>query len=333
VPQEAPSEPTPFFATEDAFLQAVYDNWTYFIRYLLKRYRWLCEQERETGSRAPVNAGWYVPIMVPKAHRRFDALLKSCDVQGVLLDAIARCLTPDNASYYTQYTPIRDGRCVQVTTWFVSHVRSCAGSRIRAWKRRGRRAKPFPNTNHAAQDAETATMAVDTYMTRDGDTPSGQDETILDAIATHAHLPAVTGETVDAFCARGGRIRRMPARPAANLPADLDAARATQRWLGRRQPQTHTPRTAQPELGYSPDHSAWEARHDLQQLVACLTAKEQEILERYLDFQCVVSKAFAETLGYDQQQARSKINYIKKKMRQHVKRIEEFFPHNHDFGE
>ena len=35
---EAP-QAVPFFATQDAFLQAVYDHWSYFTRCLLKWYR------------------------------------------------------------------------------------------------------------------------------------------------------------------------------------------------------------------------------------------------------------------------------------------------------
>src|SRR5215471_14478803 len=89
---EAPHD-APFFATKDAFLQAVYDHWSYFICYLLKRYRWLFAWERETGPDAPLGAGWYVPLVLPKAEERaFDVALGSCDVQDILLDGIERCL-------------------------------------------------------------------------------------------------------------------------------------------------------------------------------------------------------------------------------------------------
>jgi hypothetical protein len=140
--QDATSEHTPFFATEDAFLQAIYDKWEYFIRYLLKHYHWLFEQERETGSRAPVNAGWYVPIMVPKAHRTFDALVGSCDVQDVLVDAIERCLNSENASHYTHYTPLHEGKPVTFTTWFLYPLRSCVGARVKARTCRRRYEQP-----------------------------------------------------------------------------------------------------------------------------------------------------------------------------------------------
>jgi hypothetical protein len=235
-PAPAASQDAPFFATKEVFLQAVYDHWNYFARYLLKHYPTLFARERETGSCAPLGAGWWAFIEVPQAQRRFDALLGSCDVQDILLEAITRCTHSDNASHYTQYTPIRDGRSVQFTTWFVNHVRSCAGSRIRAWTRSVQRAKHVYHTNPPAQEADTATMAVDTYMTRYGVTLSGQDETIIEAVAEQAHIPAIIGETVAAFLARGGRIRRLPARPASNFPTDFAAARAKQLWLGRRQP-------------------------------------------------------------------------------------------------
>src|SRR5262249_46418488 len=169
------------------------------------------------------------------------------------------------------------------------------------------------------------------------DRTRGPEDTMADdtlaALAEQAKVPVISGETVAAFLARGGRIRRLPARPAANFPADFAAARAQRRWLGRRQSQTHTPRPVRKELEYHPTSSAREARHDIQQLAACLSAKEQRILDRYLDFACVVSKECAAALGYAQHQARNKINYIKKKMKQHIKRDKEYFPHNCSFGE
>jgi hypothetical protein len=166
-PQDAP-----FFATKDDFLQAVYANWEYFIRYLLKRYLWLFEQERETGARAPVGAGWYVPIVAPKANRNFEAALGSCDVQDMLVDAIERCLNPLNASYYTRYTPLCRGRRVQFTTWFLSQVRSCAWSRFRTKQRRQRRAQPRPHhTSVPVQEEHTTTIALDTFITQKLATP------------------------------------------------------------------------------------------------------------------------------------------------------------------
>ena len=94
-------ENTPFFATEDAFLHAVFDNWTYFIRYLLTHYPMLCERERETSSRTLVGARWWVSIAVPKAQRTFDALLGSCDVQALMVDAIELCTKdPSLQSFY-----------------------------------------------------------------------------------------------------------------------------------------------------------------------------------------------------------------------------------------
>lgn len=157
-------EPAPFFATEDAFLQAVYANWTYFIRFLIKHYPQLFERERETGSRAPINAGWWVCMTVPRAHRTFDALLGRCDVQDILLDAMERCLKPLNTTHYTRYTPLRRGCRVQFTTWFVSQLRSCAWSRCRTEQRRRQRAKPRHQPPPSVQEKDTTAIAVDTFI-------------------------------------------------------------------------------------------------------------------------------------------------------------------------
>lgn len=164
-------EPAPFFATEDAFLQAVYANWTYFIRFLIKHYPQLFERERETGSRAPINAGWWVFMTVPRAHRTFDALLGRCDVQDILLDALERCLNPLNATHYTRYTPLRRGCRVQFTTWFVSQLRSCTWSRCRTEQRRRQRAKPRHQPPPSVQEENTTTIAVDTCITHALATP------------------------------------------------------------------------------------------------------------------------------------------------------------------
>src|SRR5215467_9457628 len=85
-------ENAPFFATKDAFLQAVFDNWIYCARVLLDKYHWLFAWERDIGPHAPLGTGWYVPLALPKANRKFEAALGSCDVQDILVDAIARCL-------------------------------------------------------------------------------------------------------------------------------------------------------------------------------------------------------------------------------------------------
>src|ERR1043166_7276899 len=88
-------ENAPFFATEDAFLQAVFDNWIYFARVLLAKYRWLFEWERDIGPNAALGTGWYVPLAVPKAQERdFEVTLGSCDVQDILVDAIEPCPNP-----------------------------------------------------------------------------------------------------------------------------------------------------------------------------------------------------------------------------------------------
>jgi hypothetical protein len=335
-------ENAPFFATEDAFLQAVYDNWTYFIRYLLKYYSMLCERERETGSHAPVNVGWWVSIAVPRANRRFDALLKSCDVQELLVDALELCTkNPRLRSSYRQYAPRYHGKEVSFRTWFCQRLRSKAGLRIKTWKRQRGYVTPLPDQPEPHQRKRPCRKPADYLLSRPRrrtvDMTRGPEDTMADdtlaALAEHAKVPVIVGDTVAAFLARGGRIRRVPARPASNFPADFAAARAKQLWLGRRQPQTHTPRTARKELENHPPYSACEARHDIQQLAACLTTKEQWILDLYLDFQCVVSKEFAEALSYEQHQEHNKISYIKKKMKQHIKRAKEFFPHNCDFGE
>src|SRR5262249_26214499 len=93
-------EEVPFFTDETAFLDAVFgkdgENWTYFVRVLLARYRWLFEREREIGRHAPVGAGWYVPLEVPqdpakKALRNFDIVIGSCDAEDIIMDALERC--------------------------------------------------------------------------------------------------------------------------------------------------------------------------------------------------------------------------------------------------
>jgi hypothetical protein len=341
-PLSPSEENAPFFATKDAFLHAVYDNWTYFVRYLLKYYSMLCGRERETGSRAPVNVGWWVSIAVPRANRRFDALLKSCDVQDLLVDALELCTkNPRLRSFYRQYTPRYHERVVSFRTWFCQRLRSKAGLRIKTWKRQRGDVTPLPDQPEPHQRTRPRRKPADYLLSRPRRRPMdrtrGPEDTMADdtlaALAEQAKVPVIVGETVAAFLARGGRIRRVPARPAVNFPADFAAARAQQLWLGRRQSHTHTPRTARKEQGDHPAYRALEARLDVHHLAACLTAKEQGILALYVDFKCVVSKEFAEALGYEQHQARNKISYIKKKMKQHIKRAKEFFPHNHDFGE
>src|SRR5215470_10147557 len=151
-------ENAPFFATQDAFLHAVYANWTYFARVLLAKYAWLFAWERETGTEAPVGTGWYVPLQVPKAKRKFEVALGSYDVQDLLVDAIERCLNPQNRWYYRRYTPVYQGKLVKFTTWFLYPLRSCVGVRVKAWKCRRRYEQP------QAEPAATS-GAVDLWMT------------------------------------------------------------------------------------------------------------------------------------------------------------------------
>jgi hypothetical protein len=179
----SPSEENaPFFATEDAFLQAVYDNWTYFIRVLLAKYRWLFAWERDIGPHAPLGTGWYVPLVLPKANRKFEATPGGCDVQDILVDAIERCINPQNRWYYRRYTPIHQGQPVKFTTWFLYPLLSWVGARVRARKCRRRYERPH------AEPADTP-GAVDLWMTQNApalldDSPTGVMYT-ADAIVAH----------------------------------------------------------------------------------------------------------------------------------------------------
>jgi hypothetical protein len=177
VPQGAP-----FFATEDALLQVVFDNWTYFVRVLLAKYRWLFAWERDIGPQAPLGTGWYVPLVLPNANRKFEAALGGCDVQDILLDAIERCTNPQNCWYYTHYTPIHQGQPVKFTTWFLYPLRSCVGARVKTWKCRRRYEHP------PAEPAATP-GAVDLFLTQNApalldDSPTGVMYT-ADAIVAH----------------------------------------------------------------------------------------------------------------------------------------------------
>jgi hypothetical protein len=182
---EAPQD-APFFATEDAFLHAVYANWEYCIRSLLKRYPWVFEWERETGTDAPLGTGWYVPLVLPKANRKFEAALGSCDVQDVLLDAIERCLNRQNRWYYRRYTPIHQGQPVKFTTWFLYALRSCIGARVKAWKYRRRYVQPH------AEPAVTL-GAVDLWLTQNAPVLLDDSDTgvMYTADAIEAHYGAL----------------------------------------------------------------------------------------------------------------------------------------------
>src|SRR5437870_1130887 len=97
----------PFFATADGFVDTVYTDWSYFMRVPIAQFPALFERERETGTRAPLGAGWYVPLVVPKARRRFETRLATCDVQELLVDAIDLCTKdPRRKSFYSRFTPL-----------------------------------------------------------------------------------------------------------------------------------------------------------------------------------------------------------------------------------
>ena len=117
------------------------------MRVLLTKYAWLFEWERETGTEAPLGTGWYVPLQVPKARRKFEVALGSCDVQDILLDAIERCLNPQNSWYYKHYTPVYQGKPVKFTTWFLYPLFSCGGAREKARKCRRRYEQPHAESS------------------------------------------------------------------------------------------------------------------------------------------------------------------------------------------
>jgi len=240
---EAPQD-APFFATEDAFLQAVYDNWIYFARVLLAKYRWLFEWELETGSRAPLGAGWYVPLAAPKAEeRKFEVALGSCDVQDILVDAIERCLNPQNRWYYTHYTPLHQGQPVKFTTWFLYPLRSCVGARVKAWVCRRRYAPP--------PSEPAATLgAVDLWLTQNA--PALLDDS-----------PMGVMYTTDALMAHYGSLGE-----SLGVPAHAHQPR-----------QQH--RDPLQETG---EDSIVDVQLSLDNLARYLTTEEREILHHYLRF-------------------------------------------------
>ena len=192
-PENYPSpseENAPFFTTKDAFLHAVYDNWTYFERVLLAKYCWLFEWEREIGPHAPLGTGWYVPLQVPKAKRKFEVALGSYDVQDILVDAIERCLNRQHSWYYRRYTPIHQGQPVKFTTWFLYALRSCVGARVKAWKCQRRYERP-----HAEPAATSG--AVDLFLTQNA--PAVLDDSAPGVMYTADALVAHYGALRESF--------------------------------------------------------------------------------------------------------------------------------------
>jgi len=280
--QLSPSEEhAPFFATEDAFLHAVYDNWTYFARVLLAKYAWLFEWERETGSRAPLGAGWYVPLAVPKAEEReFDVALSSCDVQDLLVDGIERCLNRQNCWYYRHYTPVYQGQPVKFTTWFLYPLRSCIGARVKAWKYRRRYEKP-------SVEPSATSGAVERWIT-------DYARALLDDSDTGVMY------TTDAIMAHYGTLQESLGVP----------SYAHQPRRPHRNPYQETR-----------EGSMVDVQLSLANLAEYLTREEREILHQYLRFGSA-SLAFAHAIGYEYNQARSKISSIMKKMRKKLIKVE-----------
>jgi hypothetical protein len=243
--QLSPSEEhAPFFATEDAFLHAVYDNWSYFVRVLLAKYAWLFEWERETGSCAPLGAGWYVPLAVPKAEeRKFDVALGSCDVQDILLDGIERCINPQNRWYYRRYTPIHQGQPVKFTTWFLYPLHSCVGARVKARKCRRRYERPH------AEPAVTP-EAVDLWLTQNA-------PALLDDSATGVMY------TADAIMAHYGSLEE-----SLGVPSHAHQPR-----------QQHCDGVQ--ETG---EDITVDVQLSIENLAGYLTTEEREILHQYLRF-------------------------------------------------
>jgi hypothetical protein len=312
-------EIVPFFSDETAFIDAVFgkdgENWQYFVRVLARKYRSLVEQEREIGRQAPLGAGWYVPVTVLKARRAFEVAIGSCDAQDIILDAIKRCThNPALASFYRQYTPRKSA----FRTWFVSHLRSCAGVRIGQWRCR----KPYERRLDKAQPFEQRTSKgkqdVDTFLSPPRPAFEGEPEgaeSHIEAIAEQSSVPKMSGETVEAFLARGGYVRCVPDAPASNFPPDLTAARDKEMGQWRRHKHAHTPRAARKEPWYHPEYRTLESRLDLKTLAtACLTDEEQHILAVRLSF-ASTDRDFAHAIGCSYAQARSKVSYIIKKIK------------------
>jgi hypothetical protein len=276
---EAPQD-GPFFATKDTFLQAVFDNWIYFARVLLAKYRWLFAWERETGTEAPLGTGWYVPLQVPKAKRKFEVTLGSCDVQDILLDAIERCLNSQNCWYYKSYVPMYQGKFVKFTTWFLYPLHSCVGARVKARKCRRRYEQP------QAEPAATP-GAVDLFLTQN--VPALLDDS-----------PTGVMYTADAIMAHYGSLGESLGFPShAHQP--------------RRQHPDHHQETG--------EDSIVDVQLSMEYLATYLTTEERTILHQYLRFGSA-SRAFAQAIGYEYNQARNKVSSITKKLQKKLIKVQ-----------
>src|SRR5215471_11698971 len=101
-------EEVPFFTDETAFLDAVFgkdgENWTYFVRVLVKQFPSLVERRRATGPTAPLYVGWRSHLDIDTSYRRYEVLIGRCDAEDIILDAIKRCTQdPSLRSFYTHY--------------------------------------------------------------------------------------------------------------------------------------------------------------------------------------------------------------------------------------
>jgi len=316
------TEAVSFFPDETAFLDTVFgkdgENWKYFVRVLVNKFPFLVECRRATGPTAPLYIGWRSHLDTDTSYRRYEVLIGSCDAEDIIMDAIERCMrNPSLASFYRQYTPLKSA----FTTWFINHLRSCAGVRIRQWTCRKRQARRLDTVRRFDQRTPACRQEVDTLICPQRpafmEEPDNY-EISIEAAAEESKVPEIIGETVAAFLARGGSVRCVPDCPAGNFPPDLAAARDEKRAQRLRSQQAHTTRAERKEPWYSPDYSTLEDRHDLKTLAAaCLTDEEQHILSVRLT--CTYADvAFAQEIGYHYDKARSKTSYIIKKIKKYV---------------
>jgi hypothetical protein len=319
VPQDVPLDRVPFFATEDAFLQAVYDNWRYFVRVLVNQFPSLVERRRATGSAAPLHGGWRSHLDTDTSSRHYEVCFGSCDAEDIIMDALERCMhNPALASFYRQYTPLKSA----FKTWFVNHLRSCAGVRIRQWACRKPHEVRLDKARCVDQGKRKRRSDVATFISpkRPALVKEESRGTVNDiaAAAEQSRVPKILGETVEAFVARGGCVRCMPAGTARNFPPDLASARDEEIHQRLRHTHARTTRAERQEPWYHPDYSTIEARLDLQTLAAAyLTDEEQHILAVRLGF-AYADVAFAQEIGFSYDQARSKVSYIIKKIKKYM---------------
>src|SRR5215471_21830998 len=82
------TEAVSFFTDETAFLDAVFgkdgENWTYFVRVLVKQFPSLVERRRATGPTAPLYVGWRSHLDTDTLDRHYQVCIGRCDAEDII---------------------------------------------------------------------------------------------------------------------------------------------------------------------------------------------------------------------------------------------------------